>query len=66
MRDVEAVTVRVAAVPVDLLPASDREPCQGCDFLKPAPACEVMRARAVAWGLPACSGGYVYREVWCE
>ena len=61
--DVEAVTVRTLAVPLDLLPAAGRGPCEGCDFRPPAPRCEVLRARAVALGLPDCSGGYVYREV---
>lgn len=61
--DVEAVTVRTLAVPLDLLPAAGRGPCEGCDFRAPAPRCEVLRARAVVLGLPDCSGGYVYREV---
>lgn len=63
MPDIEAATVRTLAVPLDLLPAAGRGPCEGCDFRAPAPRCAVMRGRAVALGLPDCAGGYVYREV---
>jgi len=58
-----AVTVRTIAVPLDLLPESERGPCQGCDYRAPAPLCAVMRPRVQARGLPDCAGGFVYREV---
>lgn len=63
MPDIEAATVRTLAVPLDLLPAAGRGPCEGCDFRAPAPRCEVLRARAVALGLPDCAGGFVFKEV---
>lgn len=61
--ELPAVLVRTVAVPLDLLPAAGRGPCEGCDYRAPAPRCAVMRGRAVALGLPDCSGGFVYRDV---
>ena len=59
---VPAVTLRVMAVPERLLSPTGRPaPCEGCEFVAPAPVCPVMRARMVQAGLPDCSGGYVYR-----
>lgn len=68
MLDIEGATLRFLAVPVELLqPAQQRAPCSACAYLAPADLCRVMRARAVAWGLPDCSSGFVYREVvWDE
>ena len=63
MPDIEAVTVRTLAVPRALLPAAGQGACEGCEFVRPAARCAVMRGRAVALGLPDCAGGYVYREV---
>ena len=61
--ELPAVLVRTVAVPLDLLPAAGRGPCEGCDFRAPAARCAVMRARAVALGLPDCAGGFVFKEV---
>jgi len=57
------VTVRYTAVPEHLLPREQqRAPCEGCAFVSPAPLCSVMSARMVAYGLPDCEKGFVYRE----
>lgn len=62
------VTVRVLAVPVRLVEeaAGGRVVCQGCTFRVPAVRCQSMRLQAPAWGLPACSDGFVYCEVWSD
>lgn len=67
MPDIEGVTVRFLAVPLELLPpAQQRAPCSACAWVAPADRCRVMRERAVAWGLPDCSGDFIYREVMCD
>lgn len=40
-----------------------RTPCDGCSYLGQGPErCRVMRARAVALGLPDCMQGFIYVE----
>lgn len=57
------VTVRYRAVPEHLLDRDgQRAPCQQCAFVAPAPTCQVMRARMVAYGLPDCERGFVFKE----
>ncbi|WP_374245283.1 hypothetical protein [Zoogloea sp.] len=65
--ELPGVTLRFLAVPVALLPAPQQQaPCLACAYVAPAERCRVMRAQAVAWGLPDCSGDFVYREVTWE